>query len=136
MINDVMRKRKQRHEHFLIIGKLFLYTISMHIFSVCLFPHSYLNRSNLKETCEVEGVKQLVPTRVGGTRWLPHTLRALNNMWTLYPALVLHLSQVNTYSQILKKILVRVLGCTAIILELVYISMSPLVQYVTIGNYF
>jgi len=36
----------------------------------------------------------LVPTRVGGTRWLPHTLRVLNNLWQIYPALVLHILQV------------------------------------------
>ena len=39
-------------------------------------------------------MKQLVPTRVGETRWLPHTLRAMNNVWSLYPALEMHLSQV------------------------------------------
>ena len=64
---------------------------------MCVFC-SNLNRANLKEACSAAGCKQLVPTRVGGTRWLPHTLRALNNQWEIYPALVLHLSQVNLIS--------------------------------------
>ena len=58
------------------------------------FINSNLNRTNLKTACETMAIKKLVPTRVGGTRWVPHTLRALNNLWTIYPALVLHLSQV------------------------------------------
>lgn len=63
------------------------------------YKMSNLNRSNLKEACKTANVKQLVPTRLGGTRWVPHTLRAINNLWQIYPALVLHLSQVKLDGQ-------------------------------------
>lgn len=37
------------------------------------FRYSSHNRANLKTACESIRKKMLVPTRVGGTRWLPHT---------------------------------------------------------------
>ena len=56
-----------------------------------LLIFSPLNRANLKESCKASGVKGLVPTHVGGTRWLPHTLRALNNLseYSLYKLFVI-----------------------------------------------
>jgi len=56
---------------------------------------SPLNRANLKESCVAAGVPNLIPTRVGGTRWLAHTLNAMDNLWKIYPAMVMHLSQVS-----------------------------------------
>lgn len=41
----------------------------------------------------------LVPTRVGGTRWLPHTERALKHLITGYDGIVLHLEQVHCVFQ-------------------------------------
>ncbi|KAK2147630.1 hypothetical protein LSH36_544g06011 [Paralvinella palmiformis] len=70
-----------------------------------LFYHnSNLNRANLKEACLAAGSKVLLPTHVGGTRWLPHTLHALNNLWQIYPALVLHTSQVKQKGQSKEKL--------------------------------
>ncbi|KAK2156391.1 hypothetical protein LSH36_214g01000 [Paralvinella palmiformis] len=59
----------------------------------------FYHNSNLNEACLAAGSKVLVPTCVGGTRSLPHTLRALNNLWQIYPALVLHTSQVKQKGQ-------------------------------------
>jgi len=59
----------------------------------------FYHNSNLNEACLAAGSKVLVPTCVGGTRSLPHTLRALNNLWHIYPALVLHTSQVKQKGQ-------------------------------------
>ncbi|KAG7167733.1 hypothetical protein Hamer_G010119, partial [Homarus americanus] len=36
----------------------------------------------------------LVPTRVGGTRWLPHVLQALEHLLKSYKAIVLHMQQI------------------------------------------
>ena len=58
------------------------------------YHNSALNRSNLKVSCAAASVKFLVPSRVGGTRWLPHTMAALQKLWKLYPALVQHFEEV------------------------------------------
>ena len=58
------------------------------------YHNSPLNRSNLKRTAEALGVQVYMPTRVGGTRWLDHTLRALTNLLKGYQVLVEHLGQV------------------------------------------
>ena len=59
------------------------------------FYHSSpLNRSNLKRTGEALGVQVYIPTRVGGTRWLAHTLTALIDLLKGYQVLVEHLGQV------------------------------------------
>ena len=64
----------------------------------------FYHNSNLNEACLAAGSKVLVPTCVGGTRSLPHTLRALNNLWHIYPALVLHTSQVKQKGQSKEKL--------------------------------
>jgi hypothetical protein len=65
------------------------------ILNIYLFYHnSALNRSNLKNSCSAAGVKFLTPTRVGGTRWVNHTLRALTSLLRIYPGLIMHLDQV------------------------------------------
>eukprot|EP00731_Ephydatia_muelleri_P025274 Em0017g357a len=54
----------------------------------CEFIHciaeeqSALNRENLKSSCAAAGVKFQAPSRVGGTRWLPHTMLALKKLWS------------------------------------------------------
>ena len=58
-----------------------------------LYHKSALNRSMLKRACAATNVKYLVPCRVGGTRWMPHTLRALTNFFTSYPGIVNHMQQ-------------------------------------------
>lgn len=44
------------------------------------------------------GISQRIPTRIGGTRWLPHTRLALKNILHGYDAIVQHLQQVNKNS--------------------------------------
>lgn len=63
----------------------------------CLFSFyhaSPLNRDNLKETYKALGLSPLMPTRIGGTRWVGHTVRALENLWRGFPAFLAHLQEV------------------------------------------
>ena len=70
------------------------------LFKVYKFYHnSPLNRAELKEACKSLGIKQLVPTRVGGTRWLPHLNTALGNFWELYDAIKLQLENCSLRSK-------------------------------------
>ena len=85
---------------------IFLNNWSIFYSDIFFFFFSNLNRANLKEACEASGIDMLVPTRVGGTRWVPHTLQAVSNIWRTYPALVLHLSQVSFYKYRLAQVLV------------------------------
>ena len=55
---------------------------------------SALQQQNLKQAAEATKCPFAVPLRVGGTRWVSHTLLALNQLWKVYPALEMHLSQV------------------------------------------
>ena len=58
-----------------------------------MYRNSALNRTNLKNAYRCLGSKILIPTHVGGSRWVSHTLRALNNFLQGYPAIRLHLEQ-------------------------------------------
>ena len=58
-----------------------------------MYRNSALNRTNLKNAYRCFGSKILIPTHVGGSRWVSHTLRALNNFLQGYPAIRLHLEQ-------------------------------------------
>ncbi|KAI0212098.1 hypothetical protein LSAT2_002989 [Lamellibrachia satsuma] len=53
-----------------------------------------LNRSNLKQAFDALGEIHRIPSRVGGTRWVPHISRAVSNVLKGYKGLVTHLSQV------------------------------------------
>ena len=59
-----------------------------------LYRNSALNRMNLKNAYKCLGLKILIPTGVGGTRWVCHTLKALNNFLFGYQAIKLHLEHV------------------------------------------
>ena len=50
------------------------------------YHKSPLNKKELLEAQTSLEMKQLVPTRVGGTLWLPHLNTALN-FWEIYDAL-------------------------------------------------
>ena len=66
-----------------------------------MYRNSPLNRTNLKIAYRCLGLKILLPTRAGGTRWVGHVLRALGNFLSGYAAFWLHLEQVFwTYSLI------------------------------------
>ena len=60
-----------------------------------MYRNSALNQTNLKHAYTCLGLKILLPSRAGGTRWIGHILRALNNFLSGYPAIRLHLEQVN-----------------------------------------
>ncbi|KAG7177180.1 Zinc finger protein 862-like 1, partial [Homarus americanus] len=58
------------------------------------YEKSSLNRSMLKRAHDICQVPFLVPTRVSGTRWLPHMLQALEHSLKSYRAIVLHMQQI------------------------------------------
>ncbi|KAG7157173.1 hypothetical protein Hamer_G010015 [Homarus americanus] len=58
------------------------------------YEKSSLNRSMLKRAHDIWRVPFLVPTRVGGTWWLPHMLQALEHLPKSYKAIVLHMQQI------------------------------------------
>ncbi|XP_070579845.1 zinc finger protein 862-like [Ptychodera flava] len=60
------------------------------------FHKSPKQTGGLKEAFQALDKQVIMPTRVGGTRWIGHTQRALQNMIKAYPALMRHLSQVAT----------------------------------------
>ena len=83
------------------VKKLNLYEkcISVLAMGIYYFYHnSALNRSMLvrsfKALNEDSKRKLLMPTRVGGTRWIGHTFRALTNLTRSYQFIVTHLGQV------------------------------------------
>ena len=51
------------------------------------YRNSPLNRRNLKNAFNCLHLKVLIPTRAGGTRWIGHTLKALTNFLSGYPAI-------------------------------------------------
>ncbi|KAG7172978.1 Zinc finger protein 862-like 5, partial [Homarus americanus] len=63
---------------------------------VPLAKKSSLDRSMLKRAHDKCQVPFLVPTRVGGTRWLPHMLQALEHLLKSYKAIVLHMQQIQS----------------------------------------
>ena len=58
------------------------------------YRNSPLNRSNLKQAFDALGETHRIPSRVGGTRWVPHISTAVSNVLKGYKGLVTHLSQV------------------------------------------
>ncbi|XP_060587867.1 zinc finger protein 862-like [Ruditapes philippinarum] len=62
------------------------------------YKFSPLNRANLTESFKAMGISPKVPTRVGGTRWLPHTKLALKNFLHSYEAITQHLEQIQNPS--------------------------------------
>ena len=52
-----------------------------------------LNRTNLKNAYRCHGLKVCFPTRVGGSRCVGHTLKALDNLLYGYSAIRLYLEQ-------------------------------------------
>ncbi|KAK0135054.1 Zinc finger protein 862 [Merluccius polli] len=60
------------------------------------YHKSPLNRANLIKSYATLKAKPLMPTRIGGTRWVGHLLRALDHYLRGYPAIVLHLEQIQS----------------------------------------
>ena len=61
------------------------------------YERSPLNRTNLQIAREASGIGNVAvtPLRVGGTRWVSYMANALERLFNAYPAIILHLSQVN-----------------------------------------
>ena len=65
------------------------------LLSLYLFYHnSPLNRGNLKRSFKCLGMRSKLPSRVGGTRWVGHTLTALHIFLEGYNAFLQHFQQV------------------------------------------
>ena len=60
-----------------------------------IFYHaSTVRRATLTSTYDALSMPHSMPTRVGGSRWLGHTLRALTTLWKGFRGVVTHLQQV------------------------------------------
>ena len=71
------------------------------LLDIYLFYHqSTLNRGLLRRTAEALGERKFIPTRVGGTRWISHTERALDNLFSGYRAIIQHLLEVCAFKSI------------------------------------
>lgn len=62
----------------------------LHVF----YHKSALNRANLRHSFMHLGQTALIPTRVGGTRWITHVLRALDHFLRGHQGLTHHLEKV------------------------------------------
>ena len=69
-----------------LASKLDSLLLSLYLF----YSNSNLNRANLRNSFKANGENPLVPTRVGGTRWIPHTDKALDHLIRGY---ISHLEQ-------------------------------------------
>ncbi|XP_032364193.1 zinc finger protein 862 [Etheostoma spectabile] len=58
-----------------------------------LYHKSGVNRASLKQHFRELHMKALMPTRVGGTRWLPHLFKALDHFLRGYAGIVRHLEK-------------------------------------------
>jgi hypothetical protein len=62
------------------------------------YHRSAKQKAGLSKAFEALAKSPVMSVRVGGTRWVAHTQRALTNMLRAYPALILHLSQVHLFT--------------------------------------
>ncbi|XP_029860545.1 sperm flagellar protein 2 isoform X2 [Aquila chrysaetos chrysaetos] len=63
------------------------------------YHNSPLNKNNLKATYEAIKLRPAIPSRVGGSQWLPRLQTALQILLKGYPAIVLHLSKIERDSR-------------------------------------
>ncbi|XP_075596817.1 sperm flagellar protein 2 isoform X2 [Balearica regulorum gibbericeps] len=63
------------------------------------YHNSPLNKNNLKATYEAIKLRPAIPSRIGGSQWLPRLQRALQILLKGYPAIVLHLSKIERDSR-------------------------------------
>ena len=83
---------KDACKQIVLYKKVDLMMLNLYLF----YRNSSLNRSNLEATFRALDRRPLMPTRVSGTRWLPHTERAAKNLIEGYETIVIHLKQVCT----------------------------------------
>lgn len=63
-----------------------------------LFHHqSPLNSGLLRTAASALELKKFILTRSGGTRWIGHSQRAVENLFSGYPAIVQHLLEVGIF---------------------------------------
>lgn len=60
-----------------------------------LYHNSPAMRAELQQIASDKNCKLLLPTRVGGTRWVGHTLRAIKNLLGSYDVIVNHLTLIS-----------------------------------------
>ena len=70
-----------------------------------MYQNSPLNRTNLKNAFRCLNMKTHLPTRAGGTRWVGHVLKALDNFLSGFKAFRLHLEQVLVLSVYLQRLI-------------------------------
>lgn len=61
---------------------------------ICLYyfnKKSPKQKQELKNTFQILDMKCVIPTRVGGTRWVPHTMKSINIFQRSYNAVMTHL---------------------------------------------
>ncbi|KAM6364138.1 sperm flagellar protein 2 [Pluvialis apricaria] len=63
------------------------------------YHNSPLNKNNLKATYEAIRLRPAIPSRIGGSQWLPRLQTALQILLKGYPAIVLHLSKIERDSR-------------------------------------
>ncbi|XP_038026320.2 sperm flagellar protein 2 isoform X2 [Anas platyrhynchos] len=63
------------------------------------YHNSPLNKNNLKATYEAIKIRPAIPSRIGGSQWLPRLQTALQILLKGYPAIVLHLSKIEKDSR-------------------------------------
>ncbi|XP_066844386.1 sperm flagellar protein 2 isoform X3 [Anser cygnoides] len=63
------------------------------------YHNSPLNKNNLKATYEAIRIRPAIPSRIGGSQWLPRLQTALQILLKGYPAIVLHLSKIEKDSR-------------------------------------
>ncbi|CAC5374675.1 unnamed protein product [Mytilus coruscus] len=79
-----------------VAAKLRALQPSMYFMSMSFSERTLIDycRANLKGSFRTLNKKVLLPTRIGGTRWVGHLLRALDNFLTGYEAVKQHLEQI------------------------------------------
>ncbi|XP_014668748.1 PREDICTED: zinc finger protein 862-like isoform X2 [Priapulus caudatus] len=107
--NGVIAKLRGKHDSSIIMVKCLVHRLELaykealkgavhdklvrllaHIFT--LYHKSPLQRTNLRKAFDSVGIPVVMPTRIGGTRWLGHTLLSLEKLWKGYKAIVMHLT--------------------------------------------
>ena len=94
MVKCLVHRLELAYKEAMKKSKLYSKLMSLMSGLYAFYHTSPLQRSNLKQAAEATKCPFAVPLRVGGTRWVSHTLLALTQLWKAYPALEMHLSQV------------------------------------------
>ena len=68
------------------------------------YRNSPKQRQNLNRSFEALSQKPVIPTRVGGTRWLAHMTHAIESFLQGYQAIANHLADVTAQKQVRKDI--------------------------------